>query len=162
MHRFLGPLAAIQGRRKRQMVVVGGGGTGFKGHFSECNGEEGGGGDKCNHKKCNLNNIFHEGEGHFATGERALCHRRDDTFCVFWKLGGLAPLFLSPCSDLNCTQELLTNPQSRAVTCGDSALWNKLDLQIRKALNVTILEGQLKNSYAFKLAYSQIISLLLF
>jgi hypothetical protein len=23
-------------------------------------------------KKCNLNNIFHEGKGHFATGERAL------------------------------------------------------------------------------------------
>ena len=25
----------------------------------------------CNHTKCNLNNIFHEGKGHFATGEWA-------------------------------------------------------------------------------------------
>jgi hypothetical protein len=34
--------------------------------------------EKCrNLKKCNLNNIFHEGKGHIATGERALA------FCVF-------------------------------------------------------------------------------
>jgi hypothetical protein len=25
----------------------------------------------CNHTKCNLNNIFHEGKGHFTTGEWA-------------------------------------------------------------------------------------------
>ena len=28
-------------------------------------------GGECNHTKCNLNNIFHEGKGHFATGEWA-------------------------------------------------------------------------------------------
>ena len=40
----------------------------------------GGGGEKINaiinqrplRQKCNLNNIFHEGKGHFATGKRAL------------------------------------------------------------------------------------------
>jgi hypothetical protein len=42
------------------------------------------GGD-CNRKKINLNNIFHEGKGHFATGEWA--------FFVFSEnLGGLGPL----------------------------------------------------------------------
>ena len=82
MHRFLGPLAAIQGRRKRQMVG-GGGAPASRGTSRNDNGEEGGRKNKCHHKKCNLNNIFHEGVGHFATGERALCHRRDDTFCVF-------------------------------------------------------------------------------
>jgi hypothetical protein len=35
-------------------------------------------------KKCNLNNIFHEGKGHFATGERAL-------FVFSENLGGLGP-----------------------------------------------------------------------
>jgi hypothetical protein len=45
--------------------------------------------NKCNHKKCNLNSIFHEGKGHFATRERAL-------FVSSENLGALAPLVPTP------------------------------------------------------------------
>jgi hypothetical protein len=40
-------------------------------------------------QKCNLNNIFHEGEGHFATGKRAL-------FVSFENLGGPWPPIPTP------------------------------------------------------------------
>ena len=42
----------------------------FSGNIGEEVGGGCGGGD-CNHTKCNLNNIFHEGKGHFATREWA-------------------------------------------------------------------------------------------
>jgi hypothetical protein len=40
-------------------------------------------------QKCNLNNIFHVGKGHFATGKRALSKT--------WGGGGWPPRFLLPC-----------------------------------------------------------------
>jgi hypothetical protein len=61
-----------QGRRKHKKI---GGGAFARGTFGMKRAPENfsgnvGDGD-CNHTKCNLNNIFHEGKGHFATGEWA-------------------------------------------------------------------------------------------
>ena len=35
-------------------------------------------------------------EQHFSRRQRALCHWRKGTFCVFWKLGGPRPAFTPP------------------------------------------------------------------
>ena len=54
-----------------------------------------GGGD-CNHTKCNLNNIFHEGKGHFATGEWAFFVFSEGKIIAIIKKCNLNNMFQAP------------------------------------------------------------------